>query len=138
MMYKKLFISSDVHLFFLVNRHQREILTQRAHSTLRHGTDCPNNMLSLRVWPRLLLIWLSNTKESVQSCNTRSAEFLKLLGLRLLLFFRFINVSVTLDITPTAFNIQTYIFWFLQSLDLLLDWSISLQISVAFFHVQLI
>ena len=138
MVHKKLFIKSDVHLFFLVNRHQREILTQRAHSTLRHGTDCPNNMLSLRVWPRLLLIWLSNTKESVQPCNTRSAEFLKLLGLRLLLFFRFINVSVTLDSTPTAFNIQTYIFWFLESLDMPFDWSISLQISVAFFHVQLI
>ena len=40
----QLFISGDVH-YSLENYHQKEILTQRAHSSLRHGTDCPNNRL---------------------------------------------------------------------------------------------
>ena len=87
-------------------------------------------LLFQRVCSRLLFTWLSKAKESMQSCTIRPIEFLKLLRLRFLLFYRFINVSVTLEVTPTAFNIQPCNFWVCRSLYLALDWSILLQISV--------
>ena len=50
-------------LFFLVNLHQKEILTQRADFS-RYGTDCQNNRLCLSLWvfSRLLLTRLSSEK----------------------------------------------------------------------------
>ena len=54
----------------------------------------------------LLQATIHMTKESMQSCTIRPIEFLKLLRLRFLLFYSFIIVSVSLEITPTAFNIQ--------------------------------
>ena len=48
----------------------------------------------------------------------------------------FINVSVTLEITPTAFNMQPYCkFLSLEIFRPGLDWSISVQISVQYFLV---
>ena len=85
-------------------------------------------MLSLWVCSRLLFTWQSKTKGSVQLCTIGPIEFF--LKLRILLFYRFINVSVTLEITLTAFNIEPYNFWVLRYLDLILNWNIAIQISV--------
>ena len=63
-------------------------------------------MLCLQVCSRPLFTCLSKAKESVESCTIAPTEFLKLLRLKFLLIFGFIKVSITLEITPTAFNIQ--------------------------------
>ena len=86
-------------LFFLVNLHQKEILTQRPYFS-RYGTDCQNNGLCLSLWvcSRLLLTRLraAKLKESVYNSwkyhHWTWQEFLNSIGLRFLLFFKLIIV----------------------------------------------
>ena len=51
-----------------------------------------------------LFTWLIKVKESMQLCIIRPIKSLKLLGIRFLLFFRFIDLPVNLEITPNVLN----------------------------------
>ena len=55
--------------------------------------------------------------------------FLRVVVFKSVLFFNSSNALLTLEIASTAFKMQTCIFCVLRSLDLVFDWSISLQIS---------
>ena len=55
--------------------------------------------------------------------------FLRVVVFKSVLFFNSSNALLTLEIAPTAFKMQTCVFCVLRSLDLVFDWSISLQIS---------
>ena len=78
---------------------------------------------------------LSSASESVQSWNIVRTFWLTVVEFKFLLFFTTNNWLVTLEIAPTAFEMQPSIFCVFRPMDLVFDWSILLQIIKLYFLI---
>ena len=86
------------------------------------------------IWSRLfysrsVFTWLKSVSESVQSWTIVLILLPRMVVYKCLLFFNSSNPLVILEIASNAFKMQPCIFCVFRSLDLVFDWSISLQIS---------